>query len=167
MLYYLHRYRATVAYLLIIILLSKTFDIAARYDFIDNFFSPFSACVGLLFVFRNFAQCELGHWVIIPMLIAGIFSHYVSTMENATTFAFIAGELTDMVLFTYLRKPLLQRLFWAAIISSPVDSIVFLYMIDNLTLFTAFMLTIVKIIVVITMLMLWDFMRPLKISLRS
>jgi len=167
MLYYLYRYRATVAYLVIIILLSKTFDIAARYEFIDNFFSPFSACVGALFVFRNFAQRELGHWVIIPMIIAGIISHYVATMENATLFAFIAGELTDMVLYTYLRKRLLQRMFWAAIISSPVDSIVFLYMIDNLTLFTVFMLTIVKVIVVIVMLLIWDFMRPLKISLRS
>lgn len=167
MLYYLNRYRATVSYLLIIILLSKTFDIAARYEFIDNFFSPFSACVGMLFVFRNFAQRELGHWVIIPMLIAGIVSHHVSNMENATTVAFIAGEVTDMILFTYLRYPLLQRMFWAAILSSPVDSIVFLYMLDDLTLVTVFMLTIVKVIVVITMLLLWDFMRPLKTHLPS
>ncbi len=167
MLYYLYRYKATVTYLVIIILLSKTFDIAGRYEFIDNFCSPFSALVGALFVIRNFAQRELGHWVIIPMLIAGIFSHYITDLRDATSVAFMAGEVTDMVLFTYLNQSLLQRMFWSAVISSPVDSIVFLYMINEFTIFTAFLLTMVKIIVVITMLLLWDFMRPLRMRLRS
>lgn len=159
MLKYIYQYKATITYVGILLLLTVLFDLLSH-DLFSSDFSPFSGFVGALLVFRNFAQREIGHGVILLMLLAGVLIHQVVTIENATTAAFLSGEFTDMLVYSTLRKTLIQRMFWSVAISSFVDSIVFLFMTHHLSWFSAALLTTTKVTIALGILLMWEFIRP-------
>lgn len=127
-------------------------------DFIfsKKFFSPFDAVVGAVYLFRNFSQREVGHWIVVLMIFAGILSHLVAEVPYASTFAFLGGELVDLLIYSYLKMPLVDRLFWAAALSTPIDSLIFLYMNDNLSWVSISFMTSTKLITIILILLVWE-----------
>ncbi|MDR3362672.1 MAG: hypothetical protein LBO64_07520 [Desulfovibrio sp.] len=96
---------------------------------------PVSLAVGFVFVVRDFAQRRVGHHVLWAMLVGCIASWYMATpqLALASAAAFAAGELGDWMLFTFTRKPFSQRILISSMLGAPLDSLVFLYMIDLVT----------------------------------
>ena len=87
--------------------------------------------VGFVFVFRDFAQREIGHWVVIAMLVAGGISYFMSApvVALASVTAFLISEVIDWAVYTFTRKPLSQRILVSSAVAVPVDTIVFLQMV--------------------------------------
>lgn len=152
----LTRYKATIAYMAITIILNKMFVALPLFYIAGEMISPLDFVVGIIFVFRDFAQREIGHRVIIPMILAGLLSYLVAdaTVAFASTAAFFVSELIDWVIFTYTRKPLSQRLFLSAAFSSPADSFLFLYFLGQFNWLAFSIMTATKIFGV-ALIMIW------------
>ena len=90
--------------------------------------SPFSIAVGLVLVFRDLAQREVGHWIFIPLFIGTGLSFIMAKPEIATAsaVAFFVSEFIDWLIFTITKKPLSKRILLSTFAAIPVDSIIFL-----------------------------------------
>ena len=91
---------------------------------------PVSLIVGFIFVSRDFAQREIGHWVIIAMLAGGAISYFMASPQiaMASVAAFLVAEFIDWAVYTFTGRTLSQRILLSSIVATPVDSAVFLYM---------------------------------------
>ena len=90
---------------------------------------------GVIYVLRDLAQRELGHVRIFAAMIVGVLLSYWLAdphVATASIAAFACGEFIDWGLFTWLGKPLTQRLWLSAGVSSPLDSLIFLSVIHRL-----------------------------------
>ena len=92
---------------------------------------PVSAVVGLIFVFRDLAQRQIGHMVLPVMLLGGALSYWLADpfVAVASVTAFLLSELVDWAVYTVSGRPLRDRILMSSALSTPVDSAVFLLMI--------------------------------------
>lgn len=97
--------------------------------------TPVSIITGLILVVRDFAQREVGHWIFIPLLVAIGLSFATSdpTVVWASTAAFAISEIVDWAIYTWVKRPLSQRVVLSTAISAPLDSAVF-YLIASLSI---------------------------------
>lgn len=135
-------YKFSVLYIALIVLVNYAFSIAPEYDFYISMF------VGLVFVVRDYAQRELGHGVLVAMLVAGLISYVMADpfVALASVTAFLVSELADWAVYSFTKRPFAQRVLLSSAIGTPIDSIVFLQMIDLLSWQTVVMITISKMI---------------------
>ena len=86
--------------------------------------------VGAVFVLRDYAQREVGHFVLLATLVAGVITWYMTTPELAlaSITAFAISEMADWAVFSFTRKPLQKRILISSLISVPLDSLAFLYL---------------------------------------
>lgn len=91
--------------------------------------------VGLIFVARDFAQREIGHYVLLAMAGALVLTWLMASpfVALASAAAFAASELIDWIVYTAYRKPLQQRVIVSSLISVPVDTVIFLAGVGLLT----------------------------------
>jgi queuosine precursor transporter len=102
---------------------------------IDGFaFASGDLITGIIYIVRDFAQRAIGQRVIWAMLAASLISYTLSAADVAiaSVIAFATAETLDWLIYTFTKKPLSQRLLWSSIISTPVDSLVFLYCVHML-----------------------------------
>jgi uncharacterized PurR-regulated membrane protein YhhQ (DUF165 family) len=114
--------------------------------------------VGILLVVRDFAQRELQHSILFAMLIGSVLSYFFATpgIAIASFSAFVVAEMTDWSIFTFTQKPLSKRLIWSSVISSPMDSFVFAWLMHMH--FPDFaLMTLAKIIGVMLMWFFWKY----------
>ncbi|MCG8442161.1 MAG: VUT family protein [Caulobacterales bacterium] len=119
-----------LAYIGLIPLVNWSFTWAPNWTvFGDVAFNPVTIATGLVLVFRDFAQRQIGHWVLVAMAIALGLSVWVAGPEIALASgaAFAISELVDWALFTFTRYRLSTRIMLSSLIAAPLDSIVFLY----------------------------------------
>lgn len=93
-------------------------------------FAPMSLLVGFVFVLRDFAQRQIGHHVAWYMG-AGVIASYVLAdpfVAFASAVAFAISEIADWLIFTVTKKPLRDRIIFSSLISTPIDSAVFMLM---------------------------------------
>lgn len=92
---------------------------------------PTSLVVGFVFVVRDYAQRAVGHKVLLAMLAGGVVSYFMAGPEIAlaSVAAFLVGELLDWAVYTYTGRPFSQRILLSSLVSTPVDSAVFLCLI--------------------------------------
>lgn len=97
--------------------------------------TPISVITGLILVVRDFAQREVGHWIFIPLMVAIALSFATSdpAVAIASTCAFAISEIVDWAIYTFVRRPLSQRVVISTAISAPLDSAVF-YLIASLSI---------------------------------
>jgi queuosine precursor transporter len=90
--------------------------------------SPMAIVTGLILVVRDFAQREVGHWIIGPLFIGIFFSFIMAppAIALASALAFGISESIDWLIFTVTKRPLSKRILWSCAASAPVDSLVFL-----------------------------------------
>ncbi len=90
---------------------------------------PVALLVGLVFVLRDFAQREAGHYVIAAMLLGALLSYVMAGPEVAlaSTAAFLASEFADWAVYSFTGRTLSQRVLWSSAVSTPLDSAVFLW----------------------------------------
>lgn len=108
---------------------------------------PMSLIVGFIFVIRDFAQRAIGHKVLFAMLVGAFISYFMAGPEIAlaSMMAFLIGELFDWAVYSYTGRPFSQRILLSSFISTPVDTVVFLYCINMLGIGSVLIMTLSKL----------------------
>lgn len=125
------KFHYTILYVALIVLVNWLFTVIDPVLLPgDNVWPPVSLAVGLVFVVRDFAQREIGHWVIVAMLVGGAISYFMAGPQVATASvtAFLVSEFLDWAVYSFTKRPLSQRILYSSLLSTPIDSAVFLYM---------------------------------------
>jgi queuosine precursor transporter len=123
------RYRWTLVYILLIPLVNWAFSWTPLFALPDGGkWSPFSLVVGLILVFRDFAQQEIGHFIFMPLAVGVAISFAMAPPQIALAsgVAFLFGESVDWLIFTITKKPLSGRILYSCAASVPVDSVIYL-----------------------------------------
>ena len=132
----MQNYKYTIAYIVSIAMINIGFVYVPLIPFYDTMYPPMSIVVGLIFILRDFAQKEIGHRVFIAMLI-GAFLIYIMAnpyIAVASLVAFLVSETVDWGVYSFTKKPLHQRILFSSLISTPIDSAIFLIMIGNFSI---------------------------------
>ncbi|MDL2210057.1 VUT family protein [Desulfovibrio sp. OttesenSCG-928-O18] len=92
---------------------------------------PVSLIVGFIFIIRDYAQRAVGHKVLLAMFVGAGISYFMAGPEIAfaSMAAFLVGELLDWAVYTYTGRPFSQRILLSSMVSTPVDTTVFLLLI--------------------------------------
>lgn len=151
------RYKGTICYMVFIVAVNTLFVCMPLFNVMGSEVSPMDPVVGVVYVLRDFAQREIKHKVIIAMLIGSVLSYYLAdkSVAIASVAAFLIAELVDWSIYSFTKKPLSQRILWSAMISSPIDSLVFLHFVHQLNWLGWTILTAAKILGVYLLWYLW------------
>ena len=112
----------------------------------NTVFPPVMLVVGFVFVFRDFCQRAIGHYVLLAMLAGGAVSYFMAApaVAIASVAAFAISESVDWLVYTFTRKPLSQRILYSSLISVPIDTVVFLHLVDLLDVAGAALVILAK-----------------------
>lgn len=152
------RYFAVIFYIIFIFIVNVCFTYLPSMSIGANEISAGDFLVGFIYLIRDFAQRQIGHWVILAMLIGTVLSFWLADpiVANASVCAFAVGELIDWGIFSFTRKPLSERLIWSAGISAPIDTLVFLWVAGHLSWLEFTTMTAVKFLGVYTLWKYWQ-----------
>jgi uncharacterized PurR-regulated membrane protein YhhQ (DUF165 family) len=91
-------------------------------------YQPMAIVTGLVLVVRDFAQREIGHWVLAAMLAGLLFSTMTTPLSIviASGAAFLISETADWAVYSFTGRPLSQRILLSSAVGAPLDSTVFL-----------------------------------------
>ena len=142
------KYKFTITYILSIALINIGFVYVPLIPFYDTMYPPMSIVVGLIFILRDFAQKEIGHRVFIAMLIGAFLSYMMANpyIAIASLVAFLVSETVDWGVYSFTKKPLHERILISSLLSTPVDSAIFLLMIGNFSVLATTTMFISKMI---------------------
>lgn len=154
---YFFQYKSTLFYIFLIVLVNTLFSYIPLFNVFGSEISPMDPTIGIVYVLRDFAQREIGHKVIIAMLIGSVLSYFLAdkTVAIASVASFMVAEMIDWAIYTFTKKPLSQRILWSSVISSPIDSIVFLYIVNQLNWVGCTVLSAAKIFGVFLIWYIW------------
>ena len=109
---------------------------------------PITIFVGFVFVVRDFAQREIGHYVLGAMGIGVVFSYLMAGPEVAlaSAVAFLISEMADWAVYSFSKLPLSQRVIWSSVISTPIDTLIFLSMLGFFSVTGAAVMTLSKLV---------------------
>ena len=141
-------YKFTIGYVVLIVLINYGFTVVPLVPVFGEMFPPLSLIVGLVFVARDFAQREIGHKVVGAMLVAGFLSWWMADpfVALASVTAFMISEFADWGGYSWTKKPFAQRILISSIVSTPLDSAVFLAMIGYFSVLNTVLMTVAKLI---------------------
>jgi uncharacterized PurR-regulated membrane protein YhhQ (DUF165 family) len=91
--------------------------------------------VGFVFVLRDYAQREIGHSVLLATAVGGVITWFMvdPVIAVASITAFILSESADWGVYSFLRRPLSQRILISSLIAIPLDTLAFQYLAGYLT----------------------------------
>jgi uncharacterized PurR-regulated membrane protein YhhQ (DUF165 family) len=91
--------------------------------------------VGFVFVLRDYAEREIGHSVLLATAVGGVLTWFMvdPAIAIASITAFILSEMADWGVFSFLRRPLSQRILISSLIAVPLDTLAFQYLAGYLT----------------------------------
>ena len=141
-------FKYTVFYIVLIVLVNFGFSVVPLWPVLDVMFPPMSLAVGLVFVARDFAQREIGHRVWFAMGAAGLLSYLMADpfVAIASVLAFAISEAADWGVYTYTKKPFAERILISSIVSTPLDSAVFLAIIGHFSFLGCLLMTVAKLL---------------------
>jgi len=142
----IRKYQATLLYIVSVVLINTLFLYIPFVSVMGSTVTPADVTAGSIYIFRDFAQREIKHYVIVAMLIGSGISYFLanSTIAFASFAAFSTAELIDWGIFTLTQKPLSERLLISASISAPVDSFVFCHFVGTMTFLDFTLMTVAK-----------------------
>lgn len=121
----------TFIYILLIPFINWSFTWAPMVELpgLGWLFNPVTVVTGLVLVARDFAQREIGHWVLVAMAVALGLTWATSGGELALAsgVAFAVSELVDWAVFTFTKLKLSSRVLLSSALAAPVDTSVFLF----------------------------------------
>ncbi len=120
----------TILYVLLIPFINWSFTWAPMWELLPGWaFNPVTIVTGLVLVVRDFAQREVGHWVLVAMAIALVLTALAAgpKLALASGGAFAIAELVDWALFTLTKYRLSTRVLLSSAIAAPLDTTIFLY----------------------------------------
>ena len=130
------RYKFLTLYVLLIIAVNYAFTVVLPVKLPDGtLWPPVALLVGFVFVARDFAQREVGHKVLLAMLVGVAISYFMANpfVAIASAVAFLVGELVDWAVYSYTKRPLSQRILLSSLLGAPVDSAIFLGLLSLLS----------------------------------
>lgn len=136
-------------YILTVVICNYAFDVLPLVKLPNgDMWPPFSLVVGFVFVIRDYAQREIGHYILLAMLIGGIVSWWMASpaIAVASMCAFMTGEMMDWAVYTFTGRPFSQRILLSSALGTPVDSIVFLALIGHLSASAVVIMTASKMV---------------------
>ncbi|MEM7729739.1 MAG: hypothetical protein AAF311_10750 [Pseudomonadota bacterium] len=120
----------TLVYVLLIPFINWSFTWAPMVELpgLGWAFNPVTVVTGLVLVARDFAQREIGHWVLLAMAVALGLTWATSGGELALAsgVAFAVSEMVDWAVFTFTKLKLSTRVLLSSALAAPVDTTVFL-----------------------------------------
>ncbi|MEL4264173.1 hypothetical protein [Shewanella xiamenensis] len=134
-------------YVLSVIIINLMFTVIPPIKLPDGSLWSFgSILAGFIFIFRDYAQRYSGNNVFIAMIIALFFSYFMASpyVAIASSLAFAVSEIIDWAIYSVTNRPFKQRVLLSSIISCPADSLVFLAVIDQLSLLSFTVMTLSK-----------------------
>ncbi len=143
------QFKFSALYIVLIVLVNWGFTVVPLVDLPGgDKWPPMSLVVGLIFVARDFAQREIGHRVIIAMLIAAGLSYVMASpfVAVASLSAFLISEFADWAVYSFTRRPFAQRVLLSSLVGTPLDSVVFLAVIGHLSFAGAAAMTASKMV---------------------
>jgi len=138
----------TAIYIGLIVAVNYGFSVVPLVPLLGEMFPPMSLAVGLVFVARDYAQRAIGHRVWYAMAAAGVLSYIMADpfVAVASVTAFAISEAADWTVYSYTKKPFAQRILISSVVSTPVDSAVFLLMIGHFSWLGCLLMTLAKLI---------------------
>jgi uncharacterized PurR-regulated membrane protein YhhQ (DUF165 family) len=139
----------TLGYVALIVLVNWLFTVVPLVDLPGGEkWPPVSIIVGFIFIARDFAQREVGHRVILAILVAGVISYVMADphVAMASISAFLISEFADWAIYSFTGRPFAQRILISSAVSTPIDSAVFLGMIDHLSTVGVLVMTASKML---------------------
>ena len=91
--------------------------------------------VGFIFVLRDYAQRQVGHYILFATAAAGVLTWFMvdPAIAAASITAFILSETADWGVYSFLRRPLSQRILISSLFAVPLDTLAFQYLAGYLT----------------------------------
>jgi uncharacterized PurR-regulated membrane protein YhhQ (DUF165 family) len=82
---------------------------------------------GFVFVLRDFAQREIGHFVLVAIAAAAGATYWLAGQEVAiaSASAFLIAEIADWAIYSVTKRPMSQRVVLSSLVSVPLDTAVF------------------------------------------
>ena len=142
-------FKYTAAYIAFIVAVNYGFSVVPLVEMWNGEkWPPMSLAVGLVFVLRDFAQREIGHKVWFAMAAAGVLSYLMADpfVALASVIAFAISEAADWAIYSYTQKPFAQRILLSSLVSTPLDSAVFLAVIGHLSWSGVIAMTLSKMV---------------------
>lgn len=143
------RYRFTILYIALIAAVNYAFVVIPPIALPGGaVWPPVSLLVGFVFVARDYSQREVGHYVLVAMLVGAGISWFMASPQVAiaSAAAFMISEVVDWLVYTFTKRPLSERILYSSVLGTPVDSVVFLGMIGFLSPVAAIIQTASKLI---------------------
>ena len=125
----------TLFYILLIPFINWSFTWAPMWELVPGWaFNPVTIVTGLVLVFRDFAQREIGHEVLVAMGIGLLLTYWTSGGELAfaSGLAFAISELVDWAMYTFTKYRLSTRVLLSSALAAPIDTTAFLYVADSI-----------------------------------
>lgn len=141
-------FKFTALYVALIVLVNYGFSVTPLVKLPDGtMWPPMSLVVGFIFVVRDFAQREVGHKVLIAMLIGAGLSYVMADphVAIASAAAFLVSEVADWLIYSLTKRPLSQRIIYSSLLSAPLDSAVFLFGVGFFSIAGVMTMTISKL----------------------
>lgn len=93
-------------------------------------FQPLAIVTGFVLVVRDFAQREIRHWIFAAMIVGLLLSSLTSwiVVVFASGAAFLISETVDWAVYTFVKRPLSQRVLLSSCASGPLDQLVFIWL---------------------------------------
>jgi uncharacterized PurR-regulated membrane protein YhhQ (DUF165 family) len=134
------RYKTSISYMFLVLIINIAYYYLPAMYWHGQSLSSADLIAGSVYLFRDFAQREIKHYVLLLMLVAAVFSYLLASPEiaEASICAFVVGEFFDWSIFTFLTQSLFARLLLSSCIAVPVDSVIFLKLIHQFN-FAGFM----------------------------
>ena len=144
----INKFKYTLSYIVTIVLINIGFVYVPLIPFYDTMYPPLSLIVGFVFVFRDFAQNEIGHKVVFAMIIGALLSYVMANpyVAIASLVAFAVSEAFDWLIFSFTKKPFRERILISSLVSTPIDSALFLYILGNFSLLATLTMFISKML---------------------
>ena len=97
---------------------------------------PATLIVGIIFVLRDYVQRQIGHKVLLVMLIGCGISFFMASpiVATASLTAFLVAELSDWGVYSILPFRFQHRVLFSSVIGVAIDTLIFLPMVGLLTL---------------------------------
>lgn len=148
-----------LAYIMAVLALNLGFSYVPMVDLGFGLFSPMALLAGAVFVLRDYGQRDHGHWIIAGMVAgAGLtFALADPFVAVASVAAFTTSEIADYLLYTVTKKPFRDRVLISSLVSTPVDTAVFLFLIEGLTPGTFVLMVLSKMVAAAY---IWWYYRP-------
>lgn len=145
---FLKRSPYTVLYVALIVFVNWAFVVVPPVQLPGGiFWPPMTIAVGFVFVVRDFAQREIGHYVLVAMGVGVALSYVMAgpDVAIASAVAFLISEVADWAVYTFTNRPFSQRIIWSSVISTPIDTFVFLSMLGFFSVTGAAVMTLSKL----------------------